>query len=52
MITTINESKTSTYHKNVKVNLMTESISWIKTGVTINVNVIAKIKINKKRKCV
>ena len=52
MITTINESKTSTYHKNVKVNLMTESINWIKTGVTINVNVIAKIKINKKRKCV
>ena len=29
---------------------MTESINWIKTGVTINVNAIAKIKINKKKK--
>ena len=35
-----------TYHANVNVNLMQENVTQIKSGITINVDVSAKIREN------
>ena len=34
------------YHANVKVSLMIENVTWIKTGITVNVGVTVKIEKN------
>ena len=46
MVTVINESKTLTliYHPNENINLMVENLTRIKTVITINDGVSAKIK--------
>ena len=46
MVTVINESKTLTliYHANENISLIVENLTRIKTGITINDGVSAKIK--------
>ena len=45
MITGINESKTltKTYQANANLSLMLENVIQIKTGITINIGVSAKL---------
>ena len=45
MITGINESKISTKHANVNVNLMAENVTQIKSEITVNV--VASVEIRK-----
>ena len=50
MITGINESKTSTKHANVNVNLMVENVTQIKSEITINVGASVEIQKNMRAK--